>query len=327
VSDVLDGRRAAIIGYGNQGEAHAHHLRASGLDVVVGARPEGAGAARARAAGFAVTSPRDALRGAGVAALLLPDEALPGLWPGLADAVGERAVVVFAHGFNLLYGGLAFPAGADVVLVSPTAPGSVVLRDRGARGPLPAYLAVYQDGSGAAWQGARSYAGRLHLGPLLETTVREETEVDLFGEQAVLCGGLNALTLAAFETLVAHGYSPRMAYLECVHQVRYLAELLNERGPAGFREAISGTARYGDLTRGPRVVGEPSRRAMAELLEEIRSGAFAREWRAEVAAGRPRLEAAQSGAAARPIEDARRQALDPGTGPAGPEPSKPLPKN
>lgn len=203
-----------------------------------------------------------------------------------------------------------------------------MLLDRDRRDRLPAYLAVHRDPSGAAWDKAASYADRLYLGPLLRTTVREETEVDLFGEQSVLCGGLNSLVLSAFETLVAHGYSPQIAYLECVHQVRYLAELLHARGPAGFREAISGTARYGDLTRGPRVIGQPSRDAMAALLEEIRSGGFAREWLAEVAAGRPRLSAAEAKAASHPIETARRRALGlPAPAGGAPEPSKPLPKN
>jgi ketol-acid reductoisomerase len=221
---------------------------------------------------------------------------------------------VFAHGFALLYGALDFPEHSDVVLVSPTAPGSELKRV-GERGrPLPAYLAVHRDGSGDAWGLAEDYAARLGCAPTWKTTVAEETEVDLFGEQAVLCGGMNALVLAAFETLVAKGYSAEIAYLECVHQLKYLADLLHERGPAGFRAAISGTARYGDLTRGPRIVGASSRAEMEAALEEIRNGAFAREWLAEHASGSPKLLAATDRLARHPIEAARVRALGQGAG-------------
>jgi ketol-acid reductoisomerase len=309
VSDSLLGRRIAILGFGNQGAAHAVLLRASGCDVIVGARTQGAGAERARAQGFAVRALPDALAAADVAAVLLPDEVLPELWETLAPSIRAGQTLVFAHGFNLLYGGAAFPSDCDVVLVSPTAPGWVMARgwERGER--VPAYLAVHQDASGTAWDTAAAYAEALKCGPLLRTTVREETEVDLFGEQVVLCGGMNALVLAAWETLVARGYTPEIAYLECVHQLRYLAELLHERGPAGFRGAISGTARYGDLTRGPRVIGAASRAAMQAVLEEIRDGTFAREWRAEMAGGGAHLERLTLGLLEHPVEAARRRAL------------------
>src|SRR5881409_124597 len=168
-------------------------------------------------------------------------------------------------------------------------------------GHVPGYLAVHQDASGAAWERAQAYAHALGLAPLLRTTVREETEVDLFGEQAVLCGGMNALVEAAFDTLVRHGYAPELAYLECVHQLKYLADLLHERGVAGMRRGISGTALFGDLTRGPRVIGEASRAAMRRILEEIRSGDFAREWMKEVASGSGRLDALVEKAAGHPM--------------------------
>lgn len=318
MTDLRDGARVAVVGYGNQGAAHAHNLRHSGLDVVVGARPGRSGAERARGEGFEVAPPADAVRAARVSALLVPDEALPELWPSLRSAVPPAAAVLVAHGFNLLYGDLDFPPGVDVVLVSPTGPGFALrgIVERGER--LPAYVAVHRDETGRAASVADAYATRLGCGPLVRTTVREETEVDLFGEQVVLCGGLNALTRAAFETLVDAGYSPEVAYLECVHQLRYLAELLHARGPAGFRRGISATARYGDVTRGPRVVGEASRRAMAEILAEIRSGGFAREWRAEVASGAPRLARAAEETARHPMEQARTQALGGAVG-AGPE--------
>ncbi|HEV2105074.1 MAG TPA: ketol-acid reductoisomerase, partial [Candidatus Eisenbacteria bacterium] len=286
----------------------------------VGARPGHAAATRARAHGFEPRPLAEAAGAAAVVAVLLPDEVTPGLWPEIAPALAPDAGVVFAHGFNLLYGALAVPAGADVVLVSPTGPGRV-LREVYERGEgLPAYLAVHRDASGGAWALAERYAGWLGCARarLWRTTVREETEVDLFGEQAVLCGGMNALVTAAFDTLVAAGYTPEIAYLECVHQLAFLAELLHGRGVAGMRAGISGTALYGDLTRGPRVVGAATRAELAAMLAEIRSGAFAREWLAEVAAGSPRLEALRAAAAAHPIEAARRRALAAGESAAGP---------
>ncbi len=301
----------AVVGLGNQGEAQALNLRDSGVEVIVGARAGGGSEARARRHGLPVFAPAEAVRRAGVTAVLLPDEVTPGVWPELAAAFAPGAGVVFAHGFNLLYGALAVPAGIDVVLVSPTGPGRV-LRAVYERGEgLPAYLAVHRDGTGAAWALAEAYAGALGCARarLWRTTVREETEVDLFGEQVVLCGGMNALVTAAFDTLVARGFSPEIAYLECVHQLKYLADLLHERGVSAMRAGISGTACYGDVTRGPRVIGEAARAEMDRILDEVQSGAFAREWSAESAAGRPRLGAALEAAARHPIEVARRRAL------------------
>ncbi len=320
MTDRLAGATIAVLGFGNQGEAQALNLRDSGASVLVGARPGGGGEARARAQGFE-TFPLDAAaRRASICAVLLPDERIPALWPAIAGGLVAGAGIVFAHGFSLLYGDLAFPDDADVVLVSPTGPGRV-LREVYARGEgLPAYLAVHRDASGDGWGLAEGYARGLgsHRARLWRTTVREETEVDLFGEQAVLCGGMSALVTAAFETLVGKGYSAEIAYLECVHQLKYLADLLHERGVAGMRRGISGTALYGDLTRGGRVVGEGSRDAMTALLEEIRSGAYAREWAEEYAQGAPRLAEAVARAASHPIEAARVSALGSGAGPSGP---------
>jgi ketol-acid reductoisomerase len=309
----------AVLGFGNQGEAQALNLRDSGVPVVVGARAGGAGEARARAHGFATLPLDRAVQGARACAVMLPDERIPELWPAVAAALAPGAGVVFAHGFSLLYGGLAFPVGSDVVLVSPTGPGRV-LREVYTKGQgLPAYLAVHQDAGGDAWGLATRYAHAIGSGraTLWRTTVREETEVDLFGEQSVLCGGMNELVTAAFETLVARGYSAEIAYLECVHQLKYLADLLHERGVAGMRRGISGTALYGDLTRGPRVIGEASRAAMAALLEEIRSGAFAREWAEEYRKGAPTVAQGLARAAAHPIERARESAMGTGGGPGG----------
>ena len=311
MTDRWSGATVAVLGFGNQGEAQALNLRDSGVSVVVGARPGGGGDVRARALGFETLPIDAASRRASVCAVLLPDERIPALWPTFASGLLPGAGIVFAHGFSLHYGDRAVPADADVVLVSPTGPGRVLREVYARGGGLPAYLAVHQDASGDAWTLADHYARGIgsHRASLWRTTVREETEVDLFGEQAVLCGGMNALVTAAFETLVEKGYAAEIAYLECVHQLKYLADLLHERGVAGMRRGISGTALFGDITRGPRVIGEGSRAAMAALLEEIRSGAFAREWAEEVAGGAPRLAEAVACAASDPIEVARVSAV------------------
>jgi ketol-acid reductoisomerase len=310
VTDPLSGVTTAVLGFGHQGEAQALNLRDSGRDVVVGARRGGAGEARARSHGFQPLPLAEAARRASVLAVLLPDEVVPSLWPELRAAMPANANLVFAHGYNLTYSDLDLPAG-DVVLVSPTGPGAAlrVLYERGEG--LPAYLAVHRDATGRAWDLAGWYAAGLGCARarLWRTTVREETEVDLFGEQAVLCGGMTALVTAAFETLVERGYAPEMAYLECVHQLKYLADLLHERGVAGLRRGISGTALFGDLTRGSRVVGDASRGELRRMLDEVRSGAFAREWAEEVGRGRPRIAAGLEESDRHPIEAARRRAL------------------
>lgn len=319
-----------ILGYGNQGEAHARNLADAGERVRVAARPGRAAEARARAHGFDVAAPLDALAGADTLAVLLPDEVVPQAWPELAAAAAGLRAVVFAHGFNLLYGTLAFAEPTSVVLVSPTGPGRV-LRELYERGEgLPAYLAVHQAGAHDAWALATHYATSLGCAraTLLRTSVREETEIDLFGEQAVLCGGMNALVSAAYGTLVEAGYTPEVAYLECVHQLKFLADLLHARGVAGLRRGISGTALYGDLTRGPRVVNEQSRAELRVMLAEIRSGEFAHEWLAEVAAGKPLLNRLLAAGDADPIEAGRRLAIGrppsgaPGGAVAGPGETK-----
>ena len=337
MSRPFAGRTIAVLGFGNQGEAHALNLRDSACEVRIGTRPGGNAEARARAHGFPTMPLHEVVRDAAIVAVLLPDEAVPGVWADLVAAWAREVTLVFAHGFNFLYSNLALPGDGDAVLVSPTGPGRILRQLYVSGSGLPAYLAVHQDRSGQAWATAEAYARAIGCGRarLWRTTVAEETEVDLFGEQVVLCGGMNALVTAAFETLVERGYAPEIAYLECVHQLKYLADLLHERGVAGLREGISGTARYGDLTRGPRVVGEASRAEMARILEEIRSGAFARAWLSEVAAGRPQLSVMEKQAALHPIEEARRKALGaaatpaaPGTRPGGPgESRKTLSKN
>jgi ketol-acid reductoisomerase len=314
---MSDSPRAAVIGFGHQGAAQALNLRDAGWSVAIGARAGGDSERRAREHGFAPLEYAAALHGAQWAALLIADEALPALWPALRSGLAPGTTLVFAHGFNLLYGALEFPDGCDVVLVSPTGPGRVLRQAFERRATLPAYVAAHRDASGGALERAETYARAVGCGPLWRTTVREETEVDLFGEQTVLCGGMNALVTTAFETLVAAGYAPEIAYLECVHQLKYLADLLHERGVAGMREGISGTALYGDLTTGPRVIGDESRAAMRRALDEIRSGAFAKAWIAEAAAGRPWLAGRQRAGASHPIEVARRRALGGAQGPGG----------
>lgn len=311
MSDVLDGAVVAVIGFGNQGAPQARALRASGLTVRVGLRAGGASAERARASGFQVLSPPQAVAGASVISVLTPDEAVPAAWPEIIGALTPGAAVVFAHGFNLLYSDLAKPPGTDIVLVSPAGPGRLLERDP-SRPPLAAYLGVHQDSTGRAWAIAEAYARRLGLDPLWRTTVKEETEVDLFGEQTVLCGGMNALVRTAFDVLVEHGYAPEIAYLECVHQLKHLADLLHERGVAGLRRSISGTALYGDVTRGPRVIGPAARLAMEAILLEIRSGAFADELKSELAGGGARVARALEEGDAHPMEATRRRILGPG---------------
>lgn len=308
---TLAGATIAILGFGNQGEAQALNLRDGGHHVRVGLRLGGAAEQRARDLGFDVDPLEAAIARADVAAILLPDEVIVARWAELARHARPDTSFVFAHGFALLYGDVRFAGPADVVLVSPTGPGRV-LRERYTTGEgLPTYIAVHQDGSGSAWELAESWAAGIGCPADRQwrTTAAEETEVDLFGEQTVLCGGLDALLRAAFETLVSRGYSPEIAYLEVVHQLKYLADLIHDRGLHGLRMSISRTAFYGGLTRGTRVVGEDSRVAMEEALEQIRSGAFAREWLEEARAGRPTIRKAEEEGRRHPIEEARRRAL------------------
>jgi len=297
----------AVLGYGHQGEAHALNLRDSGRSVIVGARPGGEAESRARRARFAVAPLPDAAAAADVVACLLPDDAFPAVFDAeLRRSLRPRATLVFAHGFNLLYRPPALRPEWDAVLVSPTGPGDAVRASYG-RGGIPCYLAVHQDGSGHAWERAEAYAVALGSARMLRTTIREETEVDLFGEQAVLCGGMNALVMTAFDTLVRAGYAPEMAYLECVNQLAYLARALQERGVAGLRRSISATALFGDLTRGPRVLGEEGGRRFAAILDEVRDGTFAREWMAESARGAPLLREGLERSAGEAIEEAYRK--------------------
>jgi ketol-acid reductoisomerase len=302
---VIQGRKIAVLGYGSQGHAHALSLRDSGCEVRVGL-PEGSKSRpRAEAQGLTVTTPADACAWADVIMVLTPDtgqrklyaEAIePNLRPG--DAL------FFAHGFNIHFGYITPPADVDVAMVAPKAPGHLVRRQFEAGQGTPVLVAVAQDATGKAWDLALSYAcgiGGTKAGALV-TTFQEETESDLFGEQAVLCGGVTALVNAGFETLVSAGYQPEVAYFECMHELKLIVDLLYEGGMKWMRYSVSDTAEYGDLTRGPRVIGDATREAMAKLLADIQSGEFAREWIAEDDAGRPNFERLRAAAGHSQIE-------------------------
>jgi len=302
---VIQGRKIAVLGYGSQGHAHALSLRDSGCEVRVGL-PEGSRSRpRAEAEGLTVTDPASACAWADVIMVLTPDTGQRKLY---AEAIGPNLrpgdALLFAHGFNIHFGYITPPPDVDVAMVAPKAPGHLVRRQFEAGQGTPVLVAVAQDATGKAWDLARSYAcgiGGTKAGALV-TTFAEETESDLFGEQAVLCGGVTALVNAGFETLVSAGYQPEVAYFECLHELKLIVDLMYEGGMTWMRHSVSDTAEYGDLTRGGRVIGAPSREAMEKLLADIRSGEFAREWIAEDDAGRPNFERLRDAASNSEIE-------------------------
>ena len=289
----LDGRTVAVIGYGSQGHAHALNLQDSGVDVVVGLRPESASADRARGDGLEVASVADAASRGDVVMMLVPDELHRQVWEGeVRDGVAAGNLLMFGHGFSIHFGEVEPPPDVDVAMVAPKGPGHLVRRQYAEGRGVPALVAVHQDATGHALALALAYAkgiGATRAG-VIETTFKDETETDLFGEQAVLCGGLTELVRAGYETLVEAGYDPKLAYFECLHELKLIVDLMYEKGITGMRYSISNTAEYGDLTRGRRVIGEPTRAAMQELLGEIRSGEFAREWIGENRAGQENFQ-------------------------------------
>jgi ketol-acid reductoisomerase len=306
---VIQGRKIAVLGYGSQGHAHALSLRDSGCEVRVGLLEGSKSRPRAEAEGLTVTTPADACAWADVIMVLTPDTGQRKLY---AEAIGPNLrpgdALFFAHGFNIHFGYITPPPEVDVAMVAPKAPGHLVRRQFEAGQGTPVLVAVAQDATGKAWDLALSYAagiGGTKAGALV-TTFQEETESDLFGEQAVLCGGVTALVNAGFETLVAAGYQPEVAYFECLHELKLIVDLMYEGGMKWMRYSVSDTAEYGDLTRGPRVIGETTRQAMAKLLADIRSGEFAREWIAEDDAGRPNFERLRQAAADSQIEQTGR---------------------
>ncbi|MEB3122065.1 MAG: ketol-acid reductoisomerase [Snowella sp.] len=288
--DLLAGKTVAIIGYGSQGHAHALNLKESGVNVVVGLYAGSKSAKKAEESGLKVLSVAEASKVADWIMILLPDEVQKTIYKEeIEPNLTEGKVLLFAHGFNINFGQILPPAFVDVVMVAPKGPGHLVRRTYEQGEGVPALFAIYQDASGQARDRAMAYAkgiGGTRAG-ILETTFREETETDLFGEQVVLCGGLTALIKAGFDTLVEAGYQPELAYFECLHEVKLIVDLIVEGGLAKMRDSISNTAEYGDLTRGPRIVTEETREEMRQILREIQTGQFAREFVLENQAGKP----------------------------------------
>jgi len=301
--NLLDSKTVAIIGYGSQGHAHALNLKDSGVDVVVGLREESASAAKAAEHGLEVLPVADAASRGDLVMMLVPDELHRAVYEGdVADGIAEGNMLLFGHGFSIHYDEVQPPAGVDVALVAPKGPGHLVRRQYLEGSGVPGLIAIEQDASGDAQRLALAYAKGIGCtrGGVIETSFKDETETDLFGEQAVLCGGASELVQAGFETLVEAGYDPKMAYFECLHELKLIVDLMYEKGLAGMRYSISNTAEYGDYTRGKRVITNETRAAMREILEEIQSGDFAREWIAENRAGQEnfkRMRAEQSASA------------------------------
>jgi ketol-acid reductoisomerase len=297
----LDSKTVAIIGYGSQGHAHALNLKDSGVHVVVGLRADSSSVAAARAAGLEVLPVVEAASRGDLVMILVPDERHHEVWEGeVRDGIAEGNMLLFGHGFSIHYGEVVPPPGVDVALVAPKGPGHLVRRQFTEGSGVPDLVAIHQDATGNARALALAYAKGIGgtRGGVIETTFKDETETDLFGEQAVLCGGISELVQAGFETLVAAGYDPEMAYFECMHEVKLIVDLMYEKGLAGMRFSVSNTAEYGDYTRGKRVVTEDTRANMRAILAEIQSGDFAREWIAENRAGQEnfkRMRAEQAG--------------------------------
>lgn len=298
-------RKVAVIGYGSQGHAHALNLKDSGVDVVVGLRDGSSSKAKAEAEGLRVMSIEDASKWADAIMILLPDTEQKKVYDeSIAPNLSDGDALFFAHGFNIRFGRIVPPAGVDVVMAAPKGPGHLVRRTFTEGGGVPCLIAVEQNATGHARDVALAYAdaiGGTRAG-VIETTFTEETETDLFGEQAVLCGGVTALVQAGFETLVEAGYQPEMAYFECLHEVKLIVDLMYEEGITGMRYSISDTAEYGDVTRGPRVITPATKDEMKKILDEITSGRFADEWVSESESGRARFNELRKKGAEHPIE-------------------------
>ncbi|HEX3466130.1 MAG TPA: ketol-acid reductoisomerase [Candidatus Elarobacter sp.] len=302
---ALDGKTIAVIGYGSQGRAHALNLQDSRHDVVVGLREGSATRDQARRDGLAVASIPAAVASADLVMMLIPDEEQPGVYlREVVEQLRPGTALAFAHGFGIHFGTIVPPKDVDVVMIAPKGPGRLVRSEYEAGRGVPCLVAVHQDATRNARAAAFAYAAAIGGGRagILETTFREETETDLFGEQAVLCGGMSALVKAGFETLTEAGYAPEMAYFECLHELKLIVDLMYERGIDGMRDAISNTAKYGDYTRGERVITEQTRAEMRKILGEIQAGSFAQEWVAEHASGKPSFNAFRAEASRHEIE-------------------------
>jgi ketol-acid reductoisomerase len=303
---LLDGKTVAIIGYGSQGHAHALNLKDSGVNVVVGLREESQSAGQARDAGLEVLPVAEAASRGDLVQMLVPDELHRQVWEGeVRDGIAPGNMLLFGHGFSIHYGEVEPPAEVDVALVAPKGPGHLVRRQFLEGSGVPGLIAIHQDATGNAKGLALAYAKGIGCtrGGVIETSFKDETETDLFGEQAVLCGGASALVQAGFETLVEAGYDPQMAYFECLHELKLIVDLMYEKGLAGMRYSISNTAEYGDYTRGTRVIDDHVRAEMKRILGEIQSGDFAREWIAENRAGQENFKRMRAEQAASQVEE------------------------
>jgi ketol-acid reductoisomerase len=302
---LIKGRKVTIVGYGSQGHAHAQNLRDSGVNVTVALRKDGASWDKAKGAGLKVAEVVEAVKGADIVMMLMPDENIAAVYKAeIEPNIKKGGTLAFAHGFNVHYSQVVPRADLDVIMIAPKAPGHTVRGTYAAGGGVPMLIAVAQDKSGSAHDLALSYAAAIGGGRagVIETTFREETETDLFGEQVVLCGGLVELIKNGFETLTEAGYAPEMAYFECLHEVKLIVDLIYEGGIANMNYSISNNAEFGDITRGPRIVTEESKREMKRILAEIQNGQYAREFVLENRAGAPMLLAQRRNLGAHPIE-------------------------
>ena len=303
--ELIKSKKVAMIGFGSQGHAHAENLRDSGVEVIVGLRKDGSSWKKAEAKGFVVKTVAEATAEADVVMILLPDENQADIYKNeIKPNLKAGATLAFGHGFNIHYGRITPDANTDVIMVAPKAPGHTVRSEFVKGGGIPDLIAIHQDASGNALELAKSYASAVGGGRtgIIETTFKDETETDLFGEQAVLCGGATALIQAGFETLTEAGYDPMMAYFECLHELKLIVDLMYEGGIADMRYSISNTAEYGDYIAGKRVINDESKAAMRELLKEIQDGRFAKDFILEGQAGYPRMNAERRNSKASLIE-------------------------
>jgi ketol-acid reductoisomerase len=301
----LEGKTVAILGYGSQGHAHALNLKDSGVKVVVGLRPDSSSRAEAEGEGLEVMDIADAASTGDIVMILLPDEKQGEIWSSeIADGIAEGNLVLFGHGFSIHFGEIEPPPGVDIGMVAPKGPGHLVRRQYEEGKGVPCLMAVHDDSTGTAHELVLAYACGIGGGRagIIETNFKDETETDLFGEQSVLCGGATELVRAGFETLVEAGYDPRLAYFETLHELKLIVDLMYEKGIQGMRYSISNTAEYGDMTRGPRVIGPEVREAMKQVLADIQSGEFAKEWIAENRAGAENFQRMRDEAAGHEIE-------------------------
>jgi ketol-acid reductoisomerase len=303
--EALRDKTIAILGYGSQGHAHALNLTESGYDVVVGLRPDSSSRPAAEDAGLEVLDIADATSRGDVVMVLLPDEKQGQVWAAaIRDGIAEGNLLMFGHGFSVHFGEIEPPPGVDVGMVAPKGPGHLVRRQFDEGKGVPCLIAIHQDSTGNARELVLAYASGIGGGRagIIETTFKDECETDLFGEQSVLCGGATELVRAGFETLVEAGYDPRLAYFETLHELKLIVDLMYEKGVQGMRYSISNTAEYGDMTRGPKVIGPEVREAMRQVLADIQSGEFAKEWIAENRAGAENFERLREEAAGHQIE-------------------------